>query len=265
MATQTWRFIPLLSATGAQQMAIDRWLLDQHYRGLHPPTLRFYTWSPIAISLGYHQRHWPPTWDTLTWQGQAVDRVRRPTGGRAVLHQGDLTYALITSAMGGDSPVGTLRDRCQAYRHLCEFLIRGWQTLSIDLHYGTAGGGYAQQTNCFGLATAADLVLADGTKFIGSAQLRRGQSLLQHGSIRLNPDPELYATVFGTSLGPAARSPQLMSGASLPQLAHLDLETIIAALAQAASDCFGVTLQPQPLSPAEWAMIEPTIASLEVG
>lgn len=256
MTTHAWRLIPLLAATGAHQMAIDRWLLDQHYRGLHPPTLRFYTWSPIAISLGYHQRHWPPAWDTLTWQGQVVDRVRRPTGGRAVLHQGDLTYAVITAAMGGD--------RCQAYRHLCEFLIRGWQALGIDLHYGTAGRGYAQQTNCFGLATTADLVLADGTKFIGSAQLRRGQSLLQHGSIRLHPDPELFATVFGTSLEPTARSPQLTSGESLSQLAHLDLATIVAALTQAASDCFGVTLQPQPLSAEEWAIIEREMITLQV-
>ncbi len=77
-------------------MAIDAWLLEQHDLGKHPPTLRFYTWEPAAISLGYHQRRWPQYWQGLTGQGQPLDMVRRPSGGRAVLHQGDLTYAVIS-------------------------------------------------------------------------------------------------------------------------------------------------------------------------
>ena len=67
-------------------MAIDRWLLQQHRAGKMPSTLRFYTWSPAAISLGYHQRDYPSFWEQLTWKGQPLDMVRRPTGGRAVLH-----------------------------------------------------------------------------------------------------------------------------------------------------------------------------------
>ena len=59
MANSVWRLIPLLSASGSVQMAIDQWLLEQHLAGKHPPTLRFYTWQPTAISLGYHQRRWP--------------------------------------------------------------------------------------------------------------------------------------------------------------------------------------------------------------
>lgn len=55
MTNDKFRLIPLLSASGKVQMAIDGWLLEQHRLGLHPPALRFYTWSPAAISLGYHQ------------------------------------------------------------------------------------------------------------------------------------------------------------------------------------------------------------------
>jgi lipoate-protein ligase A len=84
-----WRLIPLLEATGTVQMAIDSWLLEQHQCGKHPPTLRFYTWSPAAISLGYHQRQYPQSWQNLTGGGKKLDLVLRPSGGRAVLHQGD--------------------------------------------------------------------------------------------------------------------------------------------------------------------------------
>ncbi|HSM82971.1 MAG TPA: lipoate--protein ligase family protein, partial [Nodosilinea sp.] len=94
MSPTPWRLIPPIAAPGAVQMAIDTWLLDQHQRHGHPPTLRFYTWSPAAISLGVSQRQQiPEHWRGLRWQGQPVDLVQRPTGGRGVLHQGDLTYS----------------------------------------------------------------------------------------------------------------------------------------------------------------------------
>lgn len=173
-------------------MAIDQWLLEEHRQGKHPPTLRFYTWLPVAISLGYHQRRYPEFWQTLTWQGKAVDLVRRPSGGRAVLHQGDLTYAVVTSGLSGN--------RIQDYQTICEFLIRGWRSLGVELGFGNAGRGYihsyVHNPNCFGTATVADLVLADGTKLIGSAQLRRDQAILQHGSMRLTPDRGLFEQVF---------------------------------------------------------------------
>ena len=220
-------------------MAIDAWLLDRHQRGLHPPTLRFYTWNPPAISLGYHQRQWPDQWQQLHWQGIPVDLVRRPTGGRAVLHQGDLTYAVITSGYGGN--------RLQAYQAICEFLIQGWRSLGVDLHYGQAGRGYIHNPNCFGTATGADLVLADGSKLIGSAQLRRGTALLQHGSMPLEPDPNLLHAVFGVH-HPQPVLPLTVKGTAL-------LEQVSNALAQAAIQCFNIQLQVQPLSDDEWRAI----------
>ncbi|MBE9034764.1 lipoate--protein ligase family protein [aff. Roholtiella sp. LEGE 12411] len=233
---QVWRLIPLLEATGNVQMGIDRWLLEQHYSRKYPPTLRFYTWSPPAISLGYHQRQYPEHWQHLTWEGKKLDLVRRPTGGRAVLHQGDLTYAVITSGLMGS--------RLQVYEKICEFLIQGWRSLGVELHYGTAGRGYIHNPNCFGTATGADLVLPDGAKLIGSAQLRRREAILQHGSIRLQPDAELFDQVFGT---------ESFTTVQLPQ--SLDIETIIAALITAASDCFDMQIVVQPLSEHEWQAI----------
>ncbi|MGK7891325.1 MAG: biotin/lipoate A/B protein ligase family protein [Leptolyngbyaceae cyanobacterium] len=231
-----WRLIPLLNTSGAMQMAIDSWLLDQHRAGHLPPVLRFYTWSPVAISLGYHQRHYPEAWNHLTWEEQGVEIVRRPSGGRAVLHQGELTYAVITSGLQGD--------RTQVYRTLCQFLMMGMEQLGIDLSYGTAGRGYIHNPNCFGTATAADLVLPDGSKLIGSAQLKRGNAVLQHGSIRLCPDPDLFEQVFGKPLG---RSPLWTA-----QPPPLTVSAVTQALTQAASEQFKAHLVEQPLTPSEW-------------
>ncbi|RCJ21360.1 biotin--protein ligase [Nostoc minutum NIES-26] len=236
MNSKVWRLIPLLEASGNVQMAIDRWLLEQHQSGKHPPTLRFYTWSPLAISLGYHQRQYPEYWQHLTWQGQKLDLVRRPTGGRAVLHQGDLTYAVITSGLTGS--------RLQVYEKICEFLIQGWRSLGVELRYGTAGRGYIHNPNCFGTATGADLVLPDGNKLIGSAQLRGAGAILQHGSIRLRPDAALFAQVFGS---------ESFTNVQLPQ--SLSVEKIIAALIAAASNCFAMQIEVQPLSQSEWEAI----------
>ena len=217
-------------------MAIDRWLLEQHQSGKHPSTLRFYTWSPSAISLGYHQRQYPEYWQNLTWQGQKLDLVRRPTGGRAVLHQGDLTYAVITSGLTGN--------RLQVYEKICAFLIQGWRSLGVELHYGTEGRGYIHNPNCFGTATSADLVLPNGGKLIGSAQLRRGGVILQHGSIRLQPDAELFNQVFGAESFTAVQLPQSLS-----------VEKIIADLVAAASDCFDMQIEVKSLSQSEWKEI----------
>ena len=221
-------------------MAIDSWLLEQHRLGLHPPTLRFYRWLPVAISLGFHQKRYPEQWQTLTWNDQPVELVRRPSGGRAVLHQGDLTYAVIAS--------GFSSNRMQAYQEICTFLIRGWQSLGIDLAYGEAGRGYIHNPNCFGTATAADLVTPDGVKLIGSAQLRRSNAILQHGSMRLAPDPKLFEQVFGTEL-------------TSYHIASSEAQ-VIQALTEAAESCFGIELQSRPLNPTEWDAISTLQAQL---
>ncbi len=220
-------------------MSLDHWLLEQHRLGKHPAVLRFYTWNPPAISLGYHQHRWPESWQHLRWNGDPVDLVRRPTGGRAVLHQGDLTYAVITS--------GLLGSRSEVYQRVCEFLIQGWRSLGLDLSYGHSGSNYSHNPNCFGTATLADLVLSNGVKFIGSAQLRRGDALLQHGSMRLEPDPDLLRQVFGESLP----LPKLSSNLQGDEL-H---EQAIVALTAAASQHFGAELVTQPLLQAEWQSV----------
>jgi lipoate---protein ligase len=223
--------------TGQLQMQIDRWLLQQHILGQIPPTLRFYTWSQPTISLGYHQQRYPEHWRSLVWHERSIDIVKRPTGGRGVLHQGDLTYALIGSGFVGK--------RVEIYQQICQFLIDGWRSIGVDLQYGMAGTGYIHNPNCFGTATSADLVCADGYKLIGSAQLIKSGAILQHGSMRLNPDLDLFEKVFGESI-------------DLPPVTILQLtiSQIIDALIQAAQTHFQVKFEIEPLSDREWLQIQ---------
>lgn len=207
----------------------DRQLLQDHAAGLIPSTLRFYGWSTPTISLGYHQRHYPDHWSTLTWNGEPVPLVRRPTGGRAVLHQGGLTYAVVTSTVGTNREV--------AYGTLCQWLIEGFSTLNIPLHFGTRRilRSNKNNPNCFGLATGADLCLPDGTKVIGSAQLWRDSTVLQHGTILLNPDPALFEAVFNSPLPRTTFTPWLEFGQTLVH----DTETLRQVLLRAAQQQWG--------------------------
>lgn len=221
-------------------MAIDRWLLHQHQQGQLPPVLRFYTWQPAAISLGYHQRRWPSAWQSLMWQGQAVELVRRPSGGRAVLHGDDLTYALICSGLSGS--------RLQVYQQLCQFLMEGFKALGVPLTLGAAGRGYIHNPSCFATATGADLVLAQNPqqKFIGSAQLWSDGALLQHGSIRLRGEGALYQQAFGEAGQPC---PLPLELSELPE--PLLQQRVIEALVAAAERCFAAQFETVPLSAAE--------------
>jgi lipoate---protein ligase len=236
----SWRLIPLLQTSGQVQMAIDRWLLEQHQAGKQPPVLRFYTWDSPTISLGYHQRRWPASWQHLIWEGQPVPLVRRPTGGRAVLHQGDLTYMVVTSGLTGK--------RKDIYHRICEFLIEGWRSLDIELYYGAAGRDYIHNPNCFATATGADLVSTEGYKLIGSAQLQRGKAILQHGSMLLSRHAELFNQVFGEPVPPLVQLPIQSEGNSL-------IPTVIEALTESAGRCFGIEFVTQPLSELEWQQI----------
>ncbi len=218
-------------------MQIDRWLLQEYLAHRQPPTLRFYQWSPAAISLGYHQRRYPDSWQSLSYHGEPIDLVRRPTGGRAVLHQGELTYSIVIG--------GLLGSKLAAYQQLCEFLIQGWRSLGVELSYGAKGKEYRDQANCFATATGADLVLADGYKFIGNAQLIRDGALLQHGSMRLRPNLDLCQTVFG---GATAAPPAEIQTHSTAE--------IMAAVTAAASEVLNINWQIQPLSGAELAKIQ---------
>lgn len=184
-----WWLLPTIEADGAWQMACDTWLLERAVAGCSEPVLRFYRWRRPTLSLGFHQRQLEPHWPGLAADG-LIDLVRRPSGGRAVLHAGSLTYALIWP----QAP----RERLTAYRRACGWLQAGFGALGLPLQFGRSALR-GQPSHCFALGTAADLCHRNGVKRVGSAQLWRRGQLLQHGSVLVAPPPALWQLVFGSA------------------------------------------------------------------
>ncbi len=171
---QPWRLVDDLERPpdAAGQMAADLAALDVVAAG-GPAVLRLYRWDPPALSLGRFQPADDVDHDACARHG--VDVVRRPTGGRALLHGGDVTYAVVFPAPAGDGArVESL------YNWVAAGLIAGLAGLGVDAavarHDGPAG------PVCFAGQQGADLRVGD-RKLCGSAQVRRDGAVLQHGSI----------------------------------------------------------------------------------
>jgi lipoate-protein ligase A len=229
----TTRALPLTRLGGTWQMAIDSWLLDQGR-----PALRLYRWQRPCLSLGRHQTRLPERWQELAAGGR-IELVRRPSGGAAVLHGGDLSYALVWPDPPGQ--------RQEAYRLACHWLQQAFGALGQPLRFGDQPAGLAA-ASCFATRTVADLVHGDGSKRIGSAQLWRGGVLLQHGSIQMAPDGQLWRQLFG-------RQPP-----ALPPLPVGPGELEEALMAAAARWLVLPPLQQQPLSAAELTAIAGRLA-----
>ncbi|MEM9566744.1 MAG: lipoate--protein ligase family protein [Cyanobacteria bacterium P01_E01_bin.34] len=219
--------LPFTVASGDQQMTRDRDLCDRVFEGaISAPVLRFYQWKQPTLSLGYHQQKesLPAIPEHLS---RELDIVRRPTGGRAVLHQAsgpnaDLTYCIVARDLA--------MNRRQAYTYLCQFLIDGLQRLGVTADFGDGGRGYIGEASCFRTATSAD-VCWQGKKLVGSAQLWRKNTVLQHGTILLDPDRTLWETVL-------PGSSQQVIGLNEILEQPVCIEDAIAAFGQTATHCF---------------------------
>jgi len=165
-------------------MALDDTLVESVRAG-HAPILRFYRWSSACVSLGRNQ----PTFDA--WAPERLARkgiglVRRPTGGRAVLHDDELTYSVVV-------PIRMFGTPRAAYRLINEILVDGLVRLGAAAAIQAATGTRAplpSTTPCFAEPAEGE-VLAVGRKLIGSAQVCRDGVLLQHGSLPLRPSSAL--------------------------------------------------------------------------
>ncbi len=181
----TWRLLlhPLPSR-GTWNMAVDEAILESCEARESLPTLRLYAWSPPCLSLGYAQPIEDVDLDALHARGW--DLVRRPTGGRAVLHTDELTYAVIAPL---DEPriAGGVLD---SYRRLAQALVTALRSLGLPAETeGEAHGGTRNNTNpvCFEMPSSYEITV-QGKKLLGSAQARRREGVLQHGSLPLTGD-----------------------------------------------------------------------------
>jgi lipoate-protein ligase A len=162
-------------------MAIDEAILEFVAGGVSPPTLRLYAWEPACLSLGYAQSFHDV--DHRRLKASGWDLVRRPSGGRAILHTDELTYALIAPVGHPHVTGGVL----ESYRHLSQGLAAALVSMGLDPAVKTktsAGDDPQQSPICFQIPSAYEITV-DGRKLIGSAQVRRRRGVLQHGSLPL--------------------------------------------------------------------------------
>ncbi|MFH1080687.1 MAG: biotin/lipoate A/B protein ligase family protein [Pseudomonadota bacterium] len=150
------------------------------------PTVRFYSWLVPAVSVGYFQQV-DRDIDLAACRRRCVDIVRRPTGGKAVFHEHDLTYAMV----GLEQRDGFPADILGTYRRISRCLIRGLREMGIEAQVTEEGRALPEtpvKASCFSAPSRYEL-LVQGRKICGSAQVRSHGSFLQHGSLLLAFDP----------------------------------------------------------------------------
>ncbi len=195
-----WRFLNSGKCSPAENMAIDETIMIGLQKGISPQTIRVYDWQLPTISLGYHQKL-EEAIDLRKAKHMGFAVIRRPTGGRAVLHYDELTYAVIGKIDGVLSGF-TL----QAYQSISKALIRGLSYAGIEVSLENRKlplHQHQQSKNpCFSSSAKYELIykpLSENSKrkkIVGSAQVRKNKVLLQHGSILLNHNQELIAELM---------------------------------------------------------------------
>lgn len=179
----TWRLLNTSHLDGATNMAIDEAISRAVQAGLVLPTLRFFGWNPACLSLGQAQPG--ADVDRVACRTLGVDVVRRPTGGRAILHINELTYSVIAPDTE-PRVVGTIVD---SYRRLSEGLLNGLRLMGVPTQQADRPDGHDRDAGpvCFEVPSNYEIVF-DGKKLVGSAQMRKSGVVLQHGTLPLHGD-----------------------------------------------------------------------------
>jgi len=208
-AVASWRLLlDPVGRSGPENMAADQALLNDAARS-GTATLRLYRWDPPCLSLGRNEleSHYNPA----RIEQLGIDVVRRPTGGRAVWHEDEVTYAVA-------APIATFGSLREAYCGIHERIAAALRALGADVTlapdrrltrpppYPTAASP-DRPGPCFETAVGGE-ILVQGRKLVGSAQVRRGDAFLQHGSVLLGGSQEMLGAVSGaTNLSTALGRP----------------------------------------------------------
>ncbi len=184
------KIIPFEVNTGAKNMQIDRDLLENAIKSQSTEHIfRLYGWSPRCISLGRNQK--ADFLDKKLLEKYGIDLVKRLTGGRALLHDKELTYSYIC-------PVSTLQNGdsiMESYKEISQIFFEPFKKLGIELEIAQRTHSNYDVNYCMQVATSADICYK-GRKLIGSAQFRKEGYILQHGSILFDYDANLLEKIF---------------------------------------------------------------------
>jgi len=247
----TWRLIITPPASGAWNMALDEAILEHIGRGDSLPTLRLYAWEPACLSLGHAQPFADVDTDHLRQRGWDV--VRRLTGGRAILHTDEITYSVIAP---NDEPrvAGTV---LESYNRLAQALLGAVQEmeLPVELKEGKAENRSTPNPVCFEVPSTYEITV-NGKKLIGSAQARKKEGVLQHGSLPLTGDLAriCQVLVFENEAAREDASTRLLARASTVESAlgrEVSWDTAAQAFVHAFEAVLGLSLQKGDLSGSE--------------
>jgi lipoate-protein ligase A len=163
---EKWRLLKTQNNSAFTNMAIDRAVMVAISKDKVPPTVRFYTWQPPAISIGYFQSLNEEV-DLEVCQNLGVEYVRRITGGGAVFHDKELTYSIVIAESHHLVPKNIL----ESYRRICGAVIKGLKHLWIESKYAPIND-----------------IIVNNKKISGSAQTRKSKTVLQHGTVLIDVD-----------------------------------------------------------------------------
>ncbi len=246
MSRESWRFIDCGPRPGAESMALDEALLESHASSESPPVLRVYTWRPPAISLGRFQSL-ESSVDVERCRALGIDVVRRPTGGRAILHtEEEVTFSIVVSR----GRLGT-KGVMDSYRILAQGITAAVRSLGLDARLvdrsvAMPSPGRVRDPACFAVKARCDLVVGSA-KLIGSAQVQRNGFILQQNSLPLRMDSARWQDVFLRSAdSPPATGLWQTAGKRIPYPA------VAVALRRGFEEQFGVQLADSPVSDEEW-------------
>ncbi|WP_102691375.1 lipoate--protein ligase family protein [Rummeliibacillus pycnus] len=257
-----WYFINSGPCSPAYNMALDEALLHWHSKGLIPPVIRFYEWNPATLSIGYFQRAQKDI-DFDQLHKLNLGFVRRPTGGRAVLHEHELTYSVIVSEEYPNMP----KTVTEAYRVISEGLLLGFRNLGLDAYFSVPDTEEKRDllkkpksAVCFDAPSWYELVV-EGKKVAGSAQTRQEGVILQHGAILIDLDDEKLISLFKF---PSEASKERMrkhlpqKAVAINQLAKrkVDVETCAKAFHKGFEDALDIELVPYELTKEQQDFVE---------
>jgi lipoate-protein ligase A len=255
-----WRLLDGGASDGYTNMAVDEAMMLAVQEGHAPATLRIYGWRPACLSIGTFQSVNGDI-DAVACAGRGIDWVRRPTGGRAILHDREVTYSV--AARQDDERIAG--DVMQSYRRISEGLLAGMRLLGVKADLAPSAipreqPGAPKPAACFA-APSQHEIMVNGRKVIGSAQRRQGNVLLQHGSILLDLD---VATLMALLRFPSADEQERTSArvrnesVTLNRLLGREVpyDEVSRALADGFPAALDIELAPGVLTPWEQEQVE---------
>jgi lipoyl(octanoyl) transferase len=234
---------------GASNMALDHSLFESVKAG-GPSAFRLYRWSPACLSFGRNQPA-RGAYDEAAAAAEGIEFVRRPTGGQAVLHDRELTYAVAL-------PLGELGSPRDTYIAIHEALVSGLRALGAAVAtrpYALSGPRTLDEWSrpCFAGAARGEVV-ANGRKLVGSAQRCESHCVLQHGSILLDGDQSAVSRLQKDPVGIAAVTPPITLTDLLDS--PLQVPELAAALGAGLASALGIALAPDTLSEKEMERVQ---------